>query len=451
MSENGELTFRPEDTEARATGKLVVRRWTIGRRELVWLFFPSGFQVLAWLKPLPIIDLNLAFRYGADHEGPRLGIAHALEHLVCDDAVSTDLGPAFKPLLRHGIKNNGWTDYQMVWYWLQTRRQATREAINGLLDMAFAPHDLNQKAWAREQAAILQEFRGHGEDRRINQAIRTAQYPHFERRHQGVIGTPESIQALTLDTLKEAHDTWYHPQNALLVVQGLGSIDEVIRLVETHEALNRCGERPRPRLTQAPALRNFDGPPRSSIHVPGGTNVERMILTSDPYESTRLPEELWRCGGIIAQLFSMNGGLITEELRRKRSIVYDGELDNNSVGTGRHFLEFNGEMAPENMTAAADIWRALWPQVCRSLPDKKGPYALFVKAFKGTFELERARYALHRFHDDDASLREYWVQQDPTDPTPGNLECGSKQIDLLIADAPKLADLEWRELRVLRA
>ena len=197
------LLFHPEDTLARATGRVQIRRFTSQGRACAWAFFPNGLQLLAVLKRLPIADIRVIVRHGTRHDALP-GTAHALEHLVCKDVLREGPHPALRPLLALGLERNASTTLERTAYSAQTRFPGWKRLLRGLLALTFASETIDERRWLRERSAILQEIHQTRAESAISSGILAGRHPQVERFRSPGIGTTEHVMAMAADDLRAA-------------------------------------------------------------------------------------------------------------------------------------------------------------------------------------------------------------------------------------------------------
>jgi len=90
----------------------------------------------------------------------------------------------------------------------------------------------------REEQGIIEQERSMYLDRasvRAQMGLLKNMYAVHPIR-EDIVGTKESIQAITYANLRQAYDTFYHPSNMILVIVGDVEVNEVIALVEANQA-----------------------------------------------------------------------------------------------------------------------------------------------------------------------------------------------------------------------
>jgi zinc protease len=169
----------------------------------------------------PLVDIVVSVGAGALHDPPgREGTATGLADLLSQGAGSRDAF-AFDDAVqgiggRLGI-DAGWTRTTISAQALSSRTEALVDLV---ADVILRPR-LADDDWQRKQQERLGELAYYaGEPRALaGLAAARALFP-TGRQGIGVIGTPRSVSAITVDDLKATHAALFRPDNAFVVVVG---------------------------------------------------------------------------------------------------------------------------------------------------------------------------------------------------------------------------------------
>jgi predicted Zn-dependent peptidase len=159
------------------------------------------------------------------------GLAHYLEHLV---HWHTEGGP--KPGFS-AHRANAYTSNRVTNYWRDT---AVGEAdrVFATLARVFETPVLPADFVVRERGVVAREYDlRHRENpfARFSERLGKTLYEDGPI-SRSVIGTPDSIATFTAEDAARAHERFYRPANASLVIAGNIARDQAIALVETHFA-----------------------------------------------------------------------------------------------------------------------------------------------------------------------------------------------------------------------
>lgn len=446
--EHEQLVFREEDARARETGKTVITRIQHGKDRYVWIFLPGGLQVMMPLERRPVVDVSIIIRQGTmSDEIP--GIAHALEHLVCKDPLENGPHPALRSLVPIGLRSNARTVYNRTVYMARSPHHGWNRLLTGMIKMVFASEIIDEKRWFQERPAILHETRGRSDLARTREAIEAAIHPNVPRLQSTMCGSEKEILSISADDLIRAYTRGYHPQNAVIIITGMDDYHAVIRRLEHSKTLRACAAQQGPRVTHTP-FEDFGIFDNLIVQVPGGRNIERLVMRSSLFPSTHGSAEMWRTSHLLTMLCNNFEGLIMHRLRKDMGLLYAGGIHRETFKSDIYH-EFEAGTSPDQMEALAAAWRALWKDTCRHILDPR--FQSHIDMMMGTYNLISAERKLGTAQEDStAMLTSWWMsQQRRTAFKPNMYDLPKKALPDLLAQALQLADLEWQEIRVLPA
>lgn len=192
----------------------------------------------------PVVTHMLWYRVGSADEAPgKSGLAHFLEHLMFKSAASTEAGAFSRTVARNGGQDNAATSFDYTNYHFRIARdrlplmmqmEADRMANLQLVDSEVLPErsvvqEERRQVVDSDPAAILDE---------MVWAKLYAGHPYAVP----VIGHMNEVAALTTADALDWYRTWYGPENAILVVAGDITADELKPLAQdTYGAVPRRG------------------------------------------------------------------------------------------------------------------------------------------------------------------------------------------------------------------
>ncbi len=160
------------------------------------------------------MSLQLIYPKGEMANPYAQGIPHYVEHLVADqmwpEKNSTDL--------RH---SNAWTNSFATGYWGEVAPKDLQSGLQTLANTA-APLEVDAQFAQEEIGIVLSEYRTRGAHTEIAQMWQgvTDQLYEAGPAARSVIGTPEEIEAYTLDIAKTWHGQSHHLADASLLIYG---------------------------------------------------------------------------------------------------------------------------------------------------------------------------------------------------------------------------------------
>lgn len=287
---------------------------------------PNGLQVVVIEDHrAPVVTHMMWYRSGsADEPLGQSGVAHFLEHLLFKATDTLEAGEFSATVARNGGRDNAFTSYDYTGYFQRIAADrldlVMRMEADRMQNIRLTEEDI-----VTERQVILEE-RSQRTDNSpqalFSEQMNAAQYLNH-RYGVPIIGWRHEMETLDMDDALSFYRTHYAPNNAILIVAGDVTPDQVRTLAETH---------------YGPIPANPDLPPRLRTSEPPQTAERRLVFrdarVSQPYVSRSYlaPE---RDAGDQAQAAALTvlaqvlgGGqtsVLTEKLQFERQIaVYTG-------------------------------------------------------------------------------------------------------------------------------
>jgi len=196
---------------------------------------PNGLTVIAETNPhVHSVGLGFFVKTGSRDETAEVsGVSHFLEHMAFKgfgDLTADDVNQKFDDV---GASYNASTSEEVTQFYaaiLPEYLPQTFELLSGIIYPSLKEED-----FITEKQVILEEI-GMYDDLPGFTVYEQAMAAHF-RGHplgQSILGTPESITALTVDQMRGYHAEQYRAGNIILAVAGNTSWDEILTVVEKH-------------------------------------------------------------------------------------------------------------------------------------------------------------------------------------------------------------------------
>ncbi len=197
----------------------------------------NGMQVVVVSNHrAPVVTHMVWYRAGAMDEPPgRTGAAHLLEHLMFKGTEAFPDGAFSQIVARNGGRENAFTSQDFTGYF-QSVAADRLELMMELESDRMTNLILSQDDIDTERQVVLEERRSRIENdpgSRLGEQANAAMYMNHPYRNP-VIGWEHEIRALTRDDLMEFYRDWYAPNNAILVVVGDVTVDQVRPLAEKY-------------------------------------------------------------------------------------------------------------------------------------------------------------------------------------------------------------------------
>jgi len=217
----------------------------------------NGMQVV--LIPnnrVPVVRHMVWYKVGsADEPAGKSGIAHYFEHLMFKGTPSVPAGEFSRIVARNGGRDNAFTSYDYTAYF-QTVAKDRLPLVMEMEADRMTHLTLTKEVIEPERQVILEERRQRTDNSpsaQLREQLGTVQYMNHPYRIP-VIGWAHEIEKLSLDDLRRFYKKWYAPNNAILVVEGDVTLDELRPLAEKYYGvIPRGPEMKRIRPSEPPA------------------------------------------------------------------------------------------------------------------------------------------------------------------------------------------------------
>ncbi len=314
----------------------------------------NGLQVvLLEDHSAPVVALQTWVRFGsADEDLDVAGIAHVFEHMLFKGTTRFPHGEIAALIEGAGGTVNAWTSYDETVYHVTISSRFWETGFDVLSDAIlhslFNPTDLKH-----EKEVVYEEFR-RGKDSPDHEiaerlfALAFTTHPY----RRPIIGFEETFTRITSDDMRRIFQTWYVPNNMVLVAVGDFDTDVLVRAVEARfGAVEARSLPPRPRPEEP-----LQAAPRVSV-FPFRAALARLEIGLPSVEATdpRVPA-LDLLSDLVGTGY--NSALYTA-LKRRRDLAHDVYAFNYTPRDRGMFL-LGASCEPER---APEVLRGLMQQV----------------------------------------------------------------------------------------
>jgi zinc protease len=186
----------------------------------------------------PIVAVNVWYHVGSKNEKPgKTGFAHLFEHLMFNGSENFN-DDYFKVLEKIGATDlNGTTNEDRTNYFQDVPVTALDTVLWMESDRMGHLVGAIDQARLDEQRGVVQNEKREGENQPyglVGELLETASFPREHPYSWTVIGSMEDLDAASLDDVKEWFKTYYGPSNAVLVVAGDVTPEDVKARVEKY-------------------------------------------------------------------------------------------------------------------------------------------------------------------------------------------------------------------------
>jgi zinc protease len=259
-------------------------------------------------------------------EKGKTGLAHLFEHILFRHAYKGQPG-AYQDLMeRLGTHNNAWTWFDITFYHplsftsnLAGRTLGT-EQLPGVIELEasrFAALDFNEKIFKTETGAVLGEYRNSSTfpTLRMSERLLALAFPDHPYGHE-TIGYYEDVAAMPdhYEAARAFYDTYYRPNNCVLVITGDVKADEVFAQVET-----RYRDWQAKPAAAVPAAAPLQGPKREHVGWPADVAPRLYVGYRQPRFETASVETA--VGQLLAELLVSRSAPLYKKLRFEKQTV----------------------------------------------------------------------------------------------------------------------------------
>lgn len=211
---------------------------------------PNGLDVIVIEMPefKDVLSYNTLVLAGARNETERgkTGLAHLFEHLLFRHRYAGEEGGYEDRMSRLGTHNNAWTWFDITFYHPLTftsnltRKPLRTQELPGVLPLEssrFTALDFDEKIFKTETGAVLGEYRRNASfpSLKLSERMFALLFPHHPYGHE-TIGYYQDVLDMPnhYDAARRFYDTYYRPNNCVLVIAGDVKADEILAQVEPY-------------------------------------------------------------------------------------------------------------------------------------------------------------------------------------------------------------------------
>ena len=261
------------------------------------------------------------FRTGArDEKSVHMGVSHFLEHMMFKGTPTRTAEQVNQELDDLGANHNAWTTAENTAYFVHTPHESISAAVDVIADIlrpSLRPDD-----FAEEQQVILEEIAMYADQ--PFWVLYESAFEHYYTTNplsHRVLGTVETVSAMTPEVLRNYFDSRYSADNCVLAAAGQIDFDA---LVEQAESLCSSWPSAQPVRTHHPMTFT---PGEFEADLPEGTR-QRYLLMLAPSVGTN-DERRYAAGQIAHCLGDIEGSnffwsLVETGLAEEAQLHFDG-------------------------------------------------------------------------------------------------------------------------------
>jgi len=218
---------------------------------------PNGLRViLSEDHSTPIVHVSVWYHVGSKNERPgRTGFAHFFEHMMFKGSKNVEPESHTSIIASVGGRSNAYTTEDETVFWQTLPAQYLPLSLWMEADR-MATLRISDNDFKREREVVKEERRMRIENQpygRLSELIYDNTFTTHPYKHP-TIGSMADLEAATVDDVREFHNTFYVPENAVLTVVGDFDTAQATQLVNQYFARVPKAARPVPRdIPQEPA------------------------------------------------------------------------------------------------------------------------------------------------------------------------------------------------------
>lgn len=306
------------------------------------------------------------YRVGSvDEPNGRTGISHVLEHLMFKGTEAFPAGEFSRRVAELGGRENAFTTNDYTGYFQQIGAGHLAEVMKLEADR-MSNLVLGQDEFEQELRVVMEERRLRTEDR-----AQSLVYEQFRAQafiaspvRQPVIGWFGDLQALQLEDLRNWYRNWYTPSNAIVVVVGDVSADEVHRLAERTYGRVQARTLPARNPLDEPEQR---GPRRAWVKAPAENPYVLLGFKVPRLQDIEADSEPYALEVLAAVLDADENGRLTRNIVRGSRAANQVGAGYDSVSRGPSLFVLDGTPAEGRTTA--DVEQALRDEIAKIAKD----------------------------------------------------------------------------------
>jgi len=287
------------------------------------------------------------------------GVAHVLEHMMFKETKTLKVGEFSERVAALGGRDNAFTsrDYTAYFQQLQAKDLGTVMALEA---DRMANLVLSESEFEKEIKVVMEERRWRTDDKATGKLYEAFMATAFQASptRTPVIGWMSDLEAMTYKDARKWYDTWYTPQNAVLVVVGAVQPAQVKAMAEkTYGKVKPKkleARKPQEEPKQEGIRRVQVKAPAENPYLIMGFKVPKLtnvLQDRDPYALAVLS----------AVLDGYSGARLNRELVQTQKVALQAGAGYDMTGRGPALFYLDGAPAPDQTIEALE--QALLDQV----------------------------------------------------------------------------------------
>ena len=305
---------------------------------------------------VPAVSHTIWYRIGAaDDPQGKSGLAHYHEHAMFLGTANYKSGEYADIVTRQGGEQNAFTSRDLTGYYINIAKEKLPLAMELEADR-MRGLVLSDADMAKEREIIIEERRMRIENNPgalLSEQVNAAMFLHHPY-HIPTIGWMHEMQKLSKNDVLDFHKTWYHPNNAILIVSGDVTPPQVRALAEKYYG-------PLPKVAVPARVWNQEPPHNTARHITmHHVNVKQPEWVKNymaPSMKYGKSEEAMPLLVLSQLLGGGKGSRLYQALvvKQKLAVGIDVDYDGFSIGPG----DFSVSATPQEQVSVETLEKAV--------------------------------------------------------------------------------------------
>ena len=323
----------------------------------------NGMRVI--VKPdhrAPVVVAMLWYKVGSiDEVSGNTGLAHVLEHMAFKGTPSVGNGEYAKLISEAGGSFNAFTSHDATGYFASLQKArlplALKLEADRMVNLVLSPEEFK-----KEIRVVMEERRLRTDDRPrglvSEQLMATALTAHPYR--NPIIGWMSDLENMRIEDVKAFYQTWYTPNNTILVVVGDVQPREVFALAEQYFGGIRSRALPERRPQNEPAQL---GQRRAVVKAPAELPYLTMAFPAPLLRDAERDWEPYALEMLAAVLSGSEAARLRRTLMREERLVSGVSASYDGVARGPGFFYLGATPTPGR--SVAEVEQALKREIAK--------------------------------------------------------------------------------------
>lgn len=294
----------------------------------------------------PIVSIAVAYRVGtADDPTEIVGISHFLEHMMFKGSKKYPGSQYTKLITARGGNTNAYTTFDATVY-ETTIGSEHLELVMDLEADRMAYLNFKPEEVIAEKQVVMEERRMRMENHPFGQAFEVLLRNLYWYHPYSVppIGYPHHIEAYTFDNAMAHYHKWYKPNNAILIVYGDTTLNDVKAIAHKFFAPLTKGDLPKRNRQKEPDHQGI------AIEITQHNKRNSNVLISYDYAAPNYRQDKKQYFALLALEQILGGNEVTDFYRyfveeKKLALKVDVHYDGDSIDPST--LEISAVLTPD--------------------------------------------------------------------------------------------------------